>query len=175
MRVPAPFQNAPSRQLPDLPLPAYRHVPGLTRHPRRSAGHSVDLPEPTCEPLTTHNWMQHQAWLHGVDLFNQAYWWESHEQWEAAWRQAPSGDTTHMLQGLIQLGAALIKWNLGNDRGRSGLWQRSRQHLQAISASSWMGLDAASLVAVADHFFAVYPQPPVGGQVVGPILQLDLP
>ena len=80
-----------------------------------------------------------------------------------------------MLQGVIQLGAALIKWNLGNDRGRSGLWQRGRQHLQAMGASSWMGLDAASLVATADHFFDLYPQPPVVGEVTGPILQLDLP
>jgi hypothetical protein len=44
-----------------------------------------------------------------------------------------------------------------------------------MGASSWMGLDAASLVATADHFFDLYPQPPVVGEVTGPILQLDLP
>jgi hypothetical protein len=173
MRSPEPFLNAPTRYLPHFDLPAYRHVPRMTPHPRTAAdGHSVDTSEPVCEPLTNLNWSQHVTWLFGVDLFNQAYWWEAHEQWEAAWKQA-EGDTAHLLQGMIQLGAALIKWNLGNDRGREGLWSRSHQHLHQIVAPQWCGVCIRPLAEEAGRFFNHHPRAPLRGWLEGPVLQLE--
>ena len=48
--------------------------------------------------------------LWGMDLFNQGYYWEAHEAWEALWRAAIRGSAEHnLLQGLILLAAAGVK------------------------------------------------------------------
>lgn len=172
---PRPFANAPDRYLPRHALPSYRHTPGLTPHPRTSpSGHAVAQPEPSCPPLTVDNWSQHESWLWGIDLYNAAYWWEAHEHWEAAWRQADRGQATaHLLQGVIQLSAALIKWNLGNERGRSGLWQRSRGHLTAVAQPRWLGVDVDGLIKATEQLFAAHRQRPADDNwPSGPVIQL---
>lgn len=117
-----------------------------------------------------------------MDLYNASYWWEAHEQWEAAWRLADVGsDTAHLLQGLIQLAAALLKWNVSNARGRAGLWRRGRDHLTSVSANPWLGVQVPMVVRAADDFFRRYPQALVpearqegrpAGWPTGPVLQL---
>ncbi len=177
MRPPLPFNSAPPRLLPHLALPAYRHIPGRTPHPRRSVeGHSARSSEPDCSALSVSNWHRHPCWLYGVDLFNQAFWWEAHEQWESTWHQTKEPDTVHLLKGVIQLGAALIKWNLGNDRGRAGLWRRSCQHLEAIQISPWMGIDVPVLIEISTRFFNDPHQSSTDPITInGPVLQLAMP
>lgn len=136
-------------------FPAYRHRPGTTAHPRTHAqGHSYGHPEPTSEALTPENWRSHEAFGFGVELFNEGYWWESHEWWEAAWHATDDQTLRHLLQGLIQLAACWLKWEAGNDRGRRGLWRRSRLHLLAAAHSEpAVALGVKALVASLDVWF----------------------
>jgi predicted metal-dependent hydrolase len=131
-------------------FPSYRHRPGHTAHPRTNPqGHSHGEPEPVSPALTRDNWPHHEAWLFGVELFNGRYWWEAHEQWEAPWRVSDAELTRHLLQGLIQTAAALLKWDLGNERGRSGLWGRAEGHLESVVSQQnpYLGLDVSSFIA----------------------------
>ncbi len=154
----------PPRRLPDLSFPAYRHRPGITPHPRRDpAGHSHGRPEPSSPPLGE-IWREHRAWLAGIDLFHHGYWWEAHEWWEAAWRATQEPSRRHLLQGLIQVAAALLKWDTGNPQGRDKLWRRAREHLTTLGDTSVAGMDAAGLVHRLDDLFrreAVPPAPAV--------------
>lgn len=160
MAAPRP-DPAPPRYLPARPLPPYRHRPGHTPHPRTDpAGHSHGASEPVAPPLTPDNGQHHGAFLFGTDLFNRGYWWEAHEHWEAAWRATSDAGVRQFLRGLIQLAAALIKWEAGNGRGRAGLWRRAQGHLEAAGATGRaLGADVAALMADAEALFA---QAPVG-------------
>ena len=48
--------------------------------------------------------------MRGLDLFDQRFYWESHELWEGLWHQVPR-DTSYalLLQALIQSGAYCLK------------------------------------------------------------------
>jgi hypothetical protein len=79
------------------PLPASRHVPG--RGPRPEAGPGDD------------------AFRHGVDLFNNGYWWEAHEAWEAVWMGlAPNSAERHGIQAMIQVANCFLKIAMGQGR-----------------------------------------------------------
>jgi hypothetical protein len=90
------------RRLSDRPFPPRPYRPGQSPHPRRhSAGHSVGAPEPEPGP---------DSLRYGIDLFHAGFWWESHEQFEAAWRAAgPASAERQLLAALIQLAAAELK------------------------------------------------------------------
>lgn len=161
---PAAFEPLPGRYLASRSTPPYRHVPGVTPHPRTSRdGHSYGAPEPRSGPLIAGDWHGHPAYLFGVDLYNRAYWWEAHEWWEATWRASEDEEARHLLQGLIQLAAALLKWHAGNTRGRRGLWRRGRVNLleSAAAGEHLCGLDPHELATRTDTFFARYPIRPV--------------
>ena len=166
----------PLRWVPDLPFPRYRHRLGETPHPRtHPLGHSFGVPDPHGLPLTQDNWRQHEAWLFGVDLFNHGYWWEAHEWWEAAWRVSQQQSTRHLLQGLIQTAAALLKWEEGNHRGREGLWSRAEDHLRHVGTGGTrcMGLQVTSFIQQMGRLWAAHATaPPTAADSVLPRLQL---
>lgn len=100
-----------TRLLPERPLPPYAYLPGRFPHPVRhptghsyqvaGQAHSTDPPDP-------------DAFVWGMDLFNQGYYWEAHEAWEAVWRTLGRGTAEHaLLQGLILLAAMGIKLREG--------------------------------------------------------------
>jgi predicted metal-dependent hydrolase len=108
----APHRTAP-RYCPDRAFPAYQYVPGVHPHPVRDPrGHSYAPPR----TATDHNawdpadWQELTDWLWGVDLFNAFFFWEAHEAWERLWITQPRKSAPALvLQGLIQLAAALLK------------------------------------------------------------------
>jgi predicted metal-dependent hydrolase len=56
------------------------------------------------------DWRELTDWLWGVDLFNAFFFWEAHEAWERLWASQPRRSSPALvLQGLIQLAAALLK------------------------------------------------------------------
>ena len=140
-------------------LPPYRHVLGLTPHPVTHAeGHSFGA---QAEPARIaglelpRDWRLCTDYLEGVDLFNRAYFWEAHEEWEALWH-AVGHDTLmgRYLQGLIQASAALLKQHAGVDRGAASLhaksirnltparrWlaERSRDRFMGVALVAWEG------------------------------------
>ncbi len=80
-------------------------------------------------------------YLHGVDLYNQAYWWECHEALEALWHlTGHAGAEASFLQGLIQTAAANLKRHMGSPEGARRLGREAVARLQSVGTTSFMGL-----------------------------------
>jgi hypothetical protein len=89
-------------------------------------------------------WASCPLYLRGVDLFNHAYWWESHEAFEALWRGSPEGPTHELLQALIQLAAAEIKRFSEMPAGAHTLAKRALTRLAGVP-DRHLGLDVRAL------------------------------
>src|SRR5688500_4947794 len=113
--------GSPRRYSP-RPLPLYRFVPGETPHPTRDPrGHSFGVNTGVSGVWRLEDWRGLDEWLWAVDLFNQGYWWESHEALETLWHAA--GRTTspaRFVQSLVHLSAAC----LNRRRGHAGAAKR---------------------------------------------------
>lgn len=166
------------RYVPDRALPAYRHALGQTPHPRtHPRGHSFGLPEVTATaPLAADAWQSNEMYLFGVDLYNFAYWWEAHEQWEALWRREPDRgtDTASFLQGLIQLSAAMLQWQAGNWRGFSRLLGKGAGRLKRVvsrlEGGGYLGVDPLQVT----HHYQVLLEDRSGAKKAGaPVLLLS--
>ena len=131
----------------DLPLPAYRHLPGRTPHPVRDPdGHSHGLPERDLPDLNHEDWRKCEQYLFGIDLFNEGYWWECHEVLEALWHAAGIGsDAGHVLQAVIQCAAAHLKASTGRPVGAMRLHDHSLRHA-LWSEGRTLGLDLEGMV-----------------------------
>jgi hypothetical protein len=113
-RLIAPPDREVPRYLPERSLPPHRYVPGI--HPRpfelapvRRAERGSDGRRPPGRPGEA----SLDDWLWGVDLFNAFYFWEAHEAWEGPWRRwTRESPAALLLQGLIQVSAALLKVHL---------------------------------------------------------------
>jgi predicted metal-dependent hydrolase len=107
------------RLVPEVPFPPYTFVPDRTPHPIRDpAGHLFGKPAESPPPVDPERWGENRAYLRGVDLFNNGYYWEAHEVWEGLWRAAGrAGRTADFLKGLIKLAAAGVKVRQGQPRG----------------------------------------------------------
>jgi hypothetical protein len=128
-------------------LPAYHFVPGRSPHPRRDPrGHSYGKPEPRATVVDPEAWADCAIYLRGVELFNAGYWWESHEAFEALWRGAGAGPTASFFQGLIQVAAAELKREMGNERAAGALYGRGLARLGAVG-SPFLGVDVRGFVA----------------------------
>lgn len=142
---PSPPDPAPPRHTSE-PLPRYRYVPGRSPHPRRDPlGHSWGLAEPRIQAIDPGAWSACAIYLRGVDLFNFAYWWESHEAFEALWRgDLPGSPTAELLQAIIQLAAAELKHLSDMPRPAAALGERALARLAGVP-SPWLGLDVRKL------------------------------
>lgn len=127
------------------PFPAYRFVPGRNPHPRRNPqGHSLEHlePYPTCRP---EDWSLSENYRFGIDLYNFAYWWESHEVFEAFWHAAgPRTEQGQYFQGLIQLAAGNLKQFMGNEAAASNLFRNSARRFSGLP-DHYMGIAVADL------------------------------
>ncbi len=141
------------------PFPAYRYVPGVHPHPIRDpAGHSFD-PQPRLNrhsPWRIEVWRTLDDWLYGVDLFNHHYFWEAHEAWEALWAAVErTSPPALLLQGLIQIAAALLKTHLRTVAGVRVLSSEGLDKLRGVASVTprFMGLDLAEVVAAFQRYF----------------------
>ena len=168
LEIPAPTP-APPLRVPDWPLPAYRYVPGVHPHPfRREGGHMFqggDAPEhPPWRPIEP--WQDDRIWLRGLDLFDQRYYWESHESFEAVWHELERGSTLHTLsQGLIQAAAFVLKTHMGQERGASYLLQRATEKLERVVAEGGVaqrGVHIPGLICSLQEFQSGGEWPTVG-------------
>jgi uncharacterized protein len=161
-------------------FPRYRFVPGLHPHPRRDPrGHSyaAALAEPAAA-FDPARWSESPEWLHGVDLFNAFYFWEAHESWEGPWAAQPrDGANALVLQGLIQIAAALLKIHLGSADGARTLSAQGLQKLVRARARAGhrrlLGLDLESTEAKFQRYFRPLSErvlPPLDESV--PVLEL---
>lgn len=123
-------------------FPTYRFLPGLTPHPRRDPqGHSFGRPEPRPLPFVYNTWSASEEYLYAVDLYNFAYWWESHEVFEGLWHACGRKTTAgNFFQALIQFAAANLKRTLGNEAAAQNLVGNGLRRLRN-SPAHYMGLD----------------------------------
>jgi hypothetical protein len=136
----------PPRLLPDIPLPPYTFVPGRAPHPVRDPdGHLFGQPPTRPAPLDPTRWQDSRDYLHGIDLFNEGYYWEAHEVWEGLWHAAGrTGVTADLLKGLIQLTAAGVKVRQGVPAGVASLAAGSADLFRGV-AQALGGPDARHL------------------------------
>jgi hypothetical protein len=133
--------NPPDPKFPrfsERPLPPYRFVNGVTPHPTLDpAGHLYGHTPADCTAearrFAAGDWRAAPSFCYGVDLYNQAYWWEAHEAWEALWQCFAVGTPhRHALQCLIQVSAAHLQRHAGLHRGVTRLLERARGHLGRV-------------------------------------------
>ncbi len=160
--------SAPDRAHPRYSrcaFPAYRFIPGLNPHPRRDPkGHSYGIEEPKPPYLPPERWRENETYLFGVDLYNFAYWWESHEQLEALWHLTDQhGHESHFLQGIIQAAAANLKQHTGAIDAARTLAAKAAAHFAAVGAAVFMGLELEpfSRTVRSYHIDESYPRVPL--------------
>lgn len=120
-------------RLTDRTLPPYSYVPGLFPHPIRAPnGHMHGTPESQIDAddqaavRAAHYW--------AVDLFNNGYYWEAHEAWEALWHAyRRSGARADFVKGLIKLSAAGVKAREGNAAGVNRHAQRAVELFRGVA------------------------------------------
>lgn len=153
------------------PLPPYRFVPGETSHPTRDPeGHSHGEGAPALAAWRPEKWRGLEEWLWAADLFNNGYWWESHEALEALWHAA--GRTTppaRFAQSLVHLSAACLNRRRGHDEAARRQAARAVRGLRAARAMGTvvMGLDVDALAVDVVRSFSARDEAP-------PLLDLDL-
>lgn len=165
------------REVELRPLPPYSYVPGHG-HPHpvtdpRGHLHGRTLPAPLslefveqlpADPgsrrqLLSETLSANPDWIYAVELFNQGYYWESHEAWERFWHAlGRSSPEARCVQGLIRLAAAGVKIREGCAAGVRRHAERGRELLGDLSAecggdvrsrrSVALGLDPESIVRV---------------------------
>lgn len=152
---PRPIWKSAPRHVPQVDFPAYRHVPGSTPHPERNEeGHSYGLKASQVPVLSPENWRQHRAYLLGIDLYHQGYFWEAHAAWEEPWRIVDADSIeANLLQALILNSAAQLKIHQGNAAGArkhslAARWRLARVRAKGYNGpdSRFLGLDIADLV-----------------------------
>ncbi len=173
--APTPY-DASGRRYSTATLPPYRHVPGLTPHPRRHPlGHQFGTTERTAPPFSPEQWPRANDYLYGVDLYNFAFFWEAHEAWERVWKTTPPGSMARLfLHGLIQIAAALLKRTQDKPEGMNSLSRRGLAKLQRIADSKplFCGVD---LPEYTGRMEALFVSPAAGDWPVDPRLHLELP
>jgi uncharacterized protein len=156
--------SAPAPRYGTLPLPPYRHRPGTTPHPRRDpAGHSYGRTESPHPPWRPEYWRTLEAWLHGVDLFNDGYYWECHEALEALW--IAGGRTSRharFVRGVILISAALLNRELEKSGGGKRQAALGIRHLESVLPDhpAYMGLEVAPFAAAVAACFRGSAEPP---------------
>ena len=129
-------------------FPPYRYVPGLHPHPTNSPdGHSYGEEDEESGKWDSELWTDNQEYLFGIDLYNYHYYWEAHEAWEGLWIASIRNSSEHrFLQGLIKLGAALLKIRMAEYEiqdliGARNLSKSGIDLLSKVGIDQFMGLE----------------------------------
>ena len=112
---PAPAQPAPAQPAPALPLPTAPHRPGSGSAPDMAPlERAKDSAPARTDPEA---WRENTAYRYGWHLFDEGFYWEAHEVWEAVWLACrPNSRERLVLQALIQLANARLKAAMGQPR-----------------------------------------------------------
>ena len=153
------------RLLPDEPFPAYAYVPGRFPHPTSDpAGQSHGIEPVVPEKLEPEKWPECRPYLHGLDLFNAGFYWESHVAWESLWMACGrTGVIADFLKGLIKLAAAGVKALEVRAEGVKSHSGRAAELFRRVSRSTehLMGFQVSELLAVAEEIHEQgWPSPP---------------
>lgn len=156
--------NANYQRYSSFDFPDYRYIPGINHHPvRHPQGHSYNRIEEKLGFIEPKDWQKNSQFLYGVDLYNYAFWWESHEAWEGLWHLTQKDDVYgQFLQGLIQVSAAFIKWYLNHFDGMTRLYNIALGRLEFVASShpQFMGIDLLQYISSLKQHFSSVLKPP---------------
>jgi hypothetical protein len=145
-----------NRFLPDEPFPPYAFVPGRFPHPTADpAGHSFGTNPALPPEVDPDRWQESRPYLHGIDLFNAGFYWESHVAWESLWLACGrKGIVADFLKGLIRLAAGGVKALEGKPEGVTSHSHRAaefwRKVFQKTKEDVFMGLRLGELIGTAE-------------------------
>lgn len=109
-------------------------------------------------PLDPQRWSQCAGYWHGIELFNQAQYWEAHEAWEELWKLAGRrGPLADFLKGLIKLAAAGVKAQKGVPVGVVSHARRATElfeQVRPMTGEQYCGLNLTELTAWAQALTA---------------------
>lgn len=109
---------------PHLPLPQLAYLPGHNTRPVELEG--LKAIKSYLDP----NQKNVQAYLHGWDLANRHFHWESHEAWELAWNGwGRHSKKALVIQGLIFLTAAHLKFKIQQPLVAEKLYLKGKNRL----------------------------------------------
>jgi len=115
-------------------MPAYRHRPGQTPRPAESPADAIAARAPA--EFDPDQWQANVAYTYGFVLFENGFYWEAHEVWEAVWQSCqPNSRERQLLQALIQLANAELK----------------RCLTQPVAAARLLAMADAHLAEAMDH------------------------
>jgi predicted metal-dependent hydrolase len=131
-----------------LPFPRYRFVAGLNPHPRRHPqGHAYGTTEVVPPRMSPERWKENEVYLHGIDLYNYAYWWECHEALEGLWHlTGHQGTEAQFLQGVIQAAAANLQRHKAALDGARRLAGEAIQRISGVPGPRYMGAELAPFI-----------------------------
>jgi uncharacterized protein len=114
-------------------FPAYTYTPGVTPHPVTDPrGHSFGRDESAPAIFDPERWSECEPFVRGLRLFNRGFYWEAHEEWEAAWHSVGrSGPLADFLKGLIKWAAAGVKVREGRPNGVTRHLERAGELLSS--------------------------------------------
>ncbi|MDG1209842.1 MAG: DUF309 domain-containing protein [Paracoccaceae bacterium] len=92
-----------------LPLPTHKHIPG------QNARHPEDAFDWIRDQAATE--AGNAAWLYGLRLLREGFYWEAHEVLEPVWMAAaPNSAEKAIAQAVIQLANAALKLDMGKPK-----------------------------------------------------------
>lgn len=140
--------NTP-RLIPDWPFPPYLFIPGKNPHPKKSGGYHEGMADPKADPIELNSPLTNRTFLYAIDLYNHEYFWESHVYFEALWNaHGRQGSVADFLKGLIKLGAAGVKVQVGQSKNAQEHFDRAIELLGTVQktvGNSYLGFDLAQL------------------------------
>lgn len=146
------------RFMPEWPLPAYIFVPGANPHPKKEGGHSEGQGDPQGDPVDLNHPEKNKLLRYAVDLFNNAYFWESHVYFEALWNaHNRTGPVADFFKGFIKLGAAGVKLTISQDVSAREHFERAKElflDVKKIEGENFLGFYLPEIISQIDLAFA---------------------
>lgn len=144
------------RYLPKRAFPSYIFIPGSNPHPMKPGGHMEGESDPVVLPLDPSRPSDSDILRYSLDLLNHGYFWESHVYFEALWNaHKREGSTADFLKGMIKIGAAGVKMNLGQKQSAIGHIERAMelfQEVRSIEGEMFLGFNLNDILNKLDLF-----------------------
>lgn len=113
---------------PPFQEPEYRYHPGVNARPQRGPVHDIAAAAASGKSLNDD--AVQRAWRYGFFLIDRHFFWEAHEVLEPVWMVAlPNSQARHLVQGVIQLANACLKFEMGRSRAAERLAAMACSHL----------------------------------------------
>ena len=130
-----------------LPLPEWRYLPGINDRHEKDA--FDDVKALCLERTHDGNAPADIAWHYGIRLFNEGYYWESHEVLEEVWLRAmPNSRERFLVQSVMHLANGGLKRRLGRTKAAVRLAAMAEECLGRACShrdKPVMGVDAEAM------------------------------